>query len=98
VNHFLSGAESRINVEWGKLDYPDPQASVIMEDSDGRRLRTVQNNTRKLIVKYLYPRVLYGFSDVVCFVTTNGRHVHGDAIMGNYLLTRAGPLTVSWVS
>nr|RBQ92860.1 hypothetical protein FVER53263_01745 [Fusarium verticillioides] len=65
VNQFLSGAESRINVEWGKLDYPDPQASVIMEDSDGRRLRTVQNNTRKLIVKYLYPRVLYGFSDLI---------------------------------
>ncbi|KAF4958448.1 hypothetical protein FGADI_2370 [Fusarium gaditjirri] len=73
VNKFLGGAESRINVEWGKLDYPDPRASVIMEDSDGRRLCTVQNKTRKLIVKYLYPRVLYGFSDVVCFVTTNGR-------------------------
>ncbi|PNP79394.1 hypothetical protein FNYG_07229 [Fusarium nygamai] len=72
INQFLNGAESRINVEWGKLDYPDPRASVIVEDSDGRRLCTVQNNTRKLIVKYLYPRVLYGFSDVVCFVTTNG--------------------------
>ncbi|KAG4284336.1 hypothetical protein FPRO06_08715 [Fusarium proliferatum] len=73
VNQFLNGAEIRINVEWGKLDYPDPRSSVIMEDSDGRRLCTVQNKTRKLIVKYLYPRVLYGFSDVVCFVTTNGR-------------------------
>ncbi|KAF5688686.1 calcium-independent phospholipase [Fusarium denticulatum] len=83
VNRFLSGAESRINVEWGKLDYPDPQASVIMEDSDGRRLRTVQNNTRKLIVKYLYPRVLYGFSDVVCFVTTNGRT--SDSFLGQLI-------------
>ncbi|KAF5698713.1 calcium-independent phospholipase a2 [Fusarium mundagurra] len=83
VTQFLSGAESRINVEWGKLDYPDPQASVIMEDSDGRRLRTVQNNTRKLIVKYLYPRVLYGFSDVVCFVTTNGRT--SDSFLGQLI-------------
>ncbi|KAI7758871.1 hypothetical protein LZL87_014218 [Fusarium oxysporum] len=83
VNQFLNGAESRINVEWGKLDYPDPRASVIMEDSDGRRLCTVQNNTRKLIVKYLYPRVLYGFSDVVCFVTTNGRT--SDSFLGQLI-------------
>ncbi|KAF5622001.1 calcium-independent phospholipase A2 [Fusarium sp. NRRL 52700] len=83
VNQFLNGAESRINVEWGKLDYPDPRASVIMEDSDGRRLCTVQSKTRKLIVKYLYPRVLYGFSDVVCFVTTNGRT--SDSFLGQLI-------------
>ncbi|KAF5570497.1 calcium-independent phospholipase a2 [Fusarium phyllophilum] len=80
---FLNGAESRINVEWGKLDYPDPRASVFMEDSDGRRLCTVENKTRKLIVKYLYPRVLYGFSDVVCFVTTNGRT--SDSFLGQLI-------------
>ncbi|CZR42619.1 uncharacterized protein FPRO_09922 [Fusarium proliferatum ET1] len=83
VNQFLNGAESRINVEWGKLDCPDPRSSVIMEDSDGRRLCTVQNNTRKLIVKFLYPRVLYGFSDVVCFVTTNGRT--SDSFLGQLI-------------
>ncbi|KAF5540994.1 calcium-independent phospholipase A2 [Fusarium mexicanum] len=83
LNQFLNGAESRINVEWGKLDYPDPRASVIMEDSDGQRLCTVQSKTRKLIVKYLYPRVLYGFSDVVCFVTTNGRT--SDSFLGELI-------------
>ncbi|KAG5823327.1 hypothetical protein H9Q74_006581 [Fusarium xylarioides] len=83
VTQFLNGAESRINVEWGKLDYPDPRASVFMEDSDGRRLCTVENKTRKLIVKYLYPRVLYGFSDVVCFVTTNGRT--SDSFLGQLI-------------
>ncbi|KAF5590057.1 calcium-independent phospholipase A2 [Fusarium pseudoanthophilum] len=83
MNQFLNGAESRINVEWGKLDYPDPRASVIVEDTDGRRLCTVQNKTRKLIVKYLYPRVLYGFSDVVCFVTTNGRT--SDSFLGQLI-------------
>ncbi|KAI6752499.1 hypothetical protein HG530_013868 [Fusarium avenaceum] len=73
VNQFLDGAESRIDVEWGKLDYPDPRTSFSMGDSNERRLYTVQHKTRKLIVEHLYPRVLYGFSDVVCFVTTNGR-------------------------
>ncbi|KAF4334927.1 calcium-independent phospholipase a2 [Fusarium beomiforme] len=73
VNQFLDGAENRINVDWGRLDYPDPRSSVVPRTSTGRRLCRVQHNTRKLIVSHLYPRVLYGFSDVVCFVTTNGR-------------------------
>ena len=34
---------------------------------------TVHPNSRKIIVKELYPRLLYTFSDVVCYVTDNPR-------------------------
>jgi len=35
----------------------------------------VQANSRDLITKNVYPRLLYAFSDVVCFVTSNARLV-----------------------
>lgn len=98
VNQFLDGAESRIDVEWGKLDYPDPRTSFSMGDSNERRLYTVQHKTRKLIVEHLYPRVLYGFSDVVCFVTTNGRFVQTTGIISNCVLIITELLRVSWAN
>ncbi|KAI0808727.1 hypothetical protein GGR55DRAFT_689696 [Xylaria sp. FL0064] len=36
----------------------------------------VDSNTRHVVVKNLYPRLLYAFSDVVCFVTNNSRSTH----------------------
>lgn len=32
--------------------------------------------TRGSAVKTLYPRILFPFSDVVCFVTRNARYIH----------------------
>lgn len=40
----------------------------------------VQADSRDLITKSLYPRLLYAFSDVVCFVTSNSRYVHNAPI------------------
>ncbi|KAK5662366.1 hypothetical protein OQA88_8276 [Cercophora sp. LCS_1] len=37
----------------------------------------VQADSRNLITKSLYPRVLYAFSDVICFVTSNTRASQG---------------------
>ncbi|KAK1829692.1 hypothetical protein QBC39DRAFT_125502 [Podospora conica] len=41
--------------------------------SSAEPLGFVQANSRDLITKSLYPRLLYAFSDVVCFVTHNTR-------------------------
>jgi energy-coupling factor transporter ATP-binding protein EcfA2 len=62
---------------------PDPRHSGTWSDisdassktSSAEPLGFVQANSRDLITKSLYPRLLYAFSDVVCFVTHNTRYV-----------------------
>lgn len=57
-------AMNQIDLQWGDIDfasyYPDRRGHVTPE-------------TRRLVVKHVYPRLLYAFSDVICFVTTNSR-------------------------
>lgn len=62
-------ASHRVDLRWGQVSVP------IQTPPAGSRkpLGTVDPETRKIVVKNLYPRLLYAFSDVVCFVTTNSR-------------------------
>ncbi|KAF4448554.1 hypothetical protein F53441_8031 [Fusarium austroafricanum] len=83
VKQFLEGATNRINLEWGCLDSPDPRSPGARRTVDGRELCRVAHETRKRVVGSLYPRVLYGFSDLVCFVSTNGRS--SDAFLGELI-------------
>lgn len=48
--------------------------SLAIRSGDGRKI-IVHPSSREIIVKELYPRLLYTFSDVVCYVTTNARWV-----------------------
>ncbi|KAH8888443.1 hypothetical protein GQ53DRAFT_826146 [Thozetella sp. PMI_491] len=57
-----STATNGIDIHWGELDY-----TSIYPDDRGR----VTTETRKNIVKHVYPRLLYAFSDVICFVCNN---------------------------
>ncbi|KAM7201004.1 hypothetical protein V8F20_005013 [Naviculisporaceae sp. PSN 640] len=61
-------AMDKIDLQWGKIEFPN-----IRSDDYGH----VAAETHRLVVKHVYPRLLYAFSDVICFVTNNSRAVHG---------------------
>ena len=54
-----------LDLQWGRM-MPQPGALGEM---------VVSHETRKAIVKDLYPRFLYTFTDVVCYTTTNSKSV-----------------------
>ncbi|KAK0722843.1 hypothetical protein B0T26DRAFT_704224 [Lasiosphaeria miniovina] len=60
-------AMNEIDLQWGEIDfatyYPDKRGHVTPD-------------TRNKVVKHVYPRLLYAFSDVICFVTNNTRAAH----------------------
>ncbi|KAI5462890.1 hypothetical protein BGZ63DRAFT_402245 [Mariannaea sp. PMI_226] len=62
IENFLNSPKNRIQLEWGR----------ILEGSI-RRNGNVESETRRIIVENIYPRILYAFSNVVCFVTSNSR-------------------------
>ncbi|RSM02019.1 hypothetical protein CDV31_011102 [Fusarium ambrosium] len=67
-----NSALSRIDLRWGQLVLPvDAQRG-----GSRRQPGQVSSETRSNVVKLVYPRLLYAFSDVVCFVTTNSRQSH----------------------
>jgi hypothetical protein len=60
-------ANRRLELQWAATT-SDPPSSGRVE------YRTVvAPSTRQIIVKDLYPRLLYTFSDVVCYITNNSR-------------------------
>ncbi|RSL53411.1 hypothetical protein CEP54_010419 [Fusarium duplospermum] len=65
-------ALNRIDLRWGQLVVPvDAQTG-----GSRRQPGQVSSETRSNVVRLVYPRLLYAFSDVVCFVTTNSRRSH----------------------
>ncbi|KAF4996592.1 hypothetical protein FDECE_12381 [Fusarium decemcellulare] len=73
VEKFLDSAHNRVDLKWGRLRYSNTRSSLQVFES--RRGGLVESETRRTVVKRLYPKILYAFSDVVCFVTNNGRQV-----------------------
>lgn len=67
-------ASHRIDLKWGNVLVPahPPQAGPSSLRT-GKCPGHVDTDSRRIIVRSLYPRLLYAFSDVVCFVTTNAR-------------------------
>jgi hypothetical protein len=53
----------QLKLAWGKITIPSNPYAM--------DLKHVSSNTHRLAVKELYPRLLYTFSDVVCYVTAN---------------------------
>lgn len=61
-------ATIKVDLKWGQV------VATVEHSIPGRKtLGEVAADTRKVLVKNLYPRLLYAFSDVVCFVTNNSR-------------------------
>ncbi|KAK4218924.1 hypothetical protein QBC37DRAFT_164801 [Rhypophila decipiens] len=61
----------RVDLRWGQVNIPVQTQPPAL---GGRKpVGQVDPETRKIVVRNLYPRLLYAFSDVVCFVTTNSR-------------------------
>lgn len=83
VEDHASTASTKIPLVWGHNLFSVPDAAsagslgagVYPGYQTNTKRGYVQSETRDLIIKRLYPRTLYGFSDVVCFVTNNSRFV-----------------------
>ncbi|KAF7546084.1 hypothetical protein G7Z17_g8670 [Cylindrodendrum hubeiense] len=66
---YINNPISKTDLRWGKT-VQSPSAPTILSKESKRH---VDPATRKAVVKHLYPRLLYAFSDVVCFVSNNAR-------------------------
>ncbi|KAH7173285.1 uncharacterized protein B0J16DRAFT_405679 [Fusarium flagelliforme] len=64
-----SSASIRVDLQWGKVLAPVEAPSALGRKRPGQ----VDPKSRNMVVKNVYPRLLYAFSDVVCFVTNNSR-------------------------
>ncbi|KAF7557011.1 hypothetical protein G7Z17_g1023 [Cylindrodendrum hubeiense] len=72
VEHYNKTARKPpVSLGWGKM-VPLPKASIPSQ-SDTRQRGHVDEETQERIVRRVYPKILYAFSDVICFVTTNSR-------------------------
>lgn len=67
-----NSASNRVDLKWGQI--LAPVDSLGRHQGYGRKVSgQVDPKSRSTVVKKLYPRLLYAFSDVVCFVTNNSR-------------------------
>ncbi|KAM0227446.1 hypothetical protein ACHAP5_012176 [Fusarium lateritium] len=64
-----SSASIRVDLQWGKVLAPVEAQTTLGRKRPGQ----VDPKSRSMVVKTIYPRLLYAFSDVVCFVTNNSR-------------------------
>jgi len=72
-------AQGRMEIHWGHMDCPRRlrgeaiSSTTLTSDTDdeGTHADKVDDETRQRVVRELYPRLLYIFSDVVCFVANS---------------------------
>ncbi|KAF4447081.1 hypothetical protein F53441_9380 [Fusarium austroafricanum] len=69
ISQHQSSAQNRINLQWGEIWGP----AEGLKGVGRKQLGQVSPDTRSNVVNIVYPRLLYAFSDVVCFVTNNSR-------------------------
>jgi energy-coupling factor transporter ATP-binding protein EcfA2 len=63
-------------LRWAQLRQPGTHGPAMgLTAAESTELSHVASESRGLIVNELYPRLLYAFSDVVCFITNNPRSV-----------------------
>jgi hypothetical protein len=65
IETFITTPKDQIQLEWGR----------VTENRNSSRNGNVEAETRRIIVENVYPRILYAFSNVVVFVTSQGRYV-----------------------
>ena len=85
--------ESQSNVVIGSDGEQSDDSDDTDVESDGSLsgpVGFVQANSRDLITKNVYPRLLYAFSDVVCFVTSNARLVESFSPFNDSFPCRVG--------
>ncbi|KAK3941958.1 hypothetical protein QBC46DRAFT_352819 [Diplogelasinospora grovesii] len=71
-----ASASHIVNLKWGQVVAPVQPTSSLSSTLSRRSLGYVDADSRQVVVKSLYPRLLYAFSDVVCFVTNNAKASH----------------------
>ncbi|RSL74784.1 hypothetical protein CEP53_000019 [Fusarium sp. AF-6] len=64
-----NSALNRIDLRWGEVQWAGEVSRGVGRKQPGH----VSSDTRDKVVNTVYPRLLYAFSDVVCFVTNNSR-------------------------
>ena len=65
VKAHRSSRDQQLELHWGNVVKP---SNIGRDYWDGSH---IDSETKKQVVNELYPRLLYAFSDVVCFITTN---------------------------
>ncbi|QDS72494.1 hypothetical protein FKW77_010061 [Venturia effusa] len=70
VGEHQKTASQRLHMQWAKVVYPPPSAGPYLEPAPPH----IHHESTKLVVGELYPRLLYTFSDVVCFITNNVKY------------------------
>ncbi|KAJ3538427.1 hypothetical protein NM208_g5905 [Fusarium decemcellulare] len=69
IQEHAKSASSKAVLKWGRVLAPIDAPRGL----GARQVGQVDSESRARIVKTLYPRLLYAFSDVVCFVTNNAK-------------------------
>jgi hypothetical protein len=64
-----SSASIHIDLQWGKVLAP----LGVQTAFDSKHPGQIDPKSRIMVVKTIFARLLYAFSDVVCFVTNNSR-------------------------
>lgn len=64
-----SSASIQVDLQWGNVLAPLGRQTALAPKRPGQ----IDPKSRSMVVKNIYPRLLYAFSDVVCFVTNNSR-------------------------
>ncbi|KAK6208479.1 hypothetical protein LQW54_006825 [Pestalotiopsis sp. IQ-011] len=85
ITDHTSTASDKIPLKWGQTFFP-ADAAGFNRKSNG----VIDSSTRQIVVKSLYPRLLYSFSDVVCFVTNNSRHVNMGLLLNMFKWAKEG--------
>lgn len=67
VSEHRKTAFQRLHMQWAQVVFPQINALDFQEPPPPH----IHHESTKLIVGELYPRLLYTFSDVVCFITNN---------------------------
>jgi hypothetical protein len=70
----MNSCSKKLDLEWANCTQAAPMrrgnSAAHAEVSPSH----IDSTTQKLIVKELYPRLMYTFSDVVCFITNNPKY------------------------
>lgn len=69
VSEHRKTASRRLLMQWAKVVRPQPQGPYSEPQPS-----YIHHESTKLVVGELYPRLLYTFSDVVCFITNNVKY------------------------
>jgi hypothetical protein len=71
VEEHRKTSSHRLHMQWANVVAPATSFPIVIPTHQEQEFPHIDRDSAKLVVTELYPRLLYTFSDVVCYVTTN---------------------------